>query len=75
MKVEDKRNKVPFGTIEIGDCFEYDGNIYMKLIRHEVDYSTFKRQYYNAVELERGHLRVFHGDESVWPVDAKVVIE
>lgn len=67
MKIEDHRKLATYKDIEVGECFEYDGDIWMKVMRC-VDGS-------NAVDIGCGLLAAIKHDESVWMVDAKVVIE
>lgn len=69
MKIEDHRKSATFGDIEVGGCFEYEGDVWMKVKGHRFDDVS------NAVDILCGALMTIEDDEKVWRVDAKAVIE
>lgn len=77
MFIEDNRkdNLVTFGSINEGECFEFDGHIYLRMegigVYHHPDDETI----YNAVDLEYGDVDAFDDLTSVTPLkDAKITI-
>ena len=69
MKIEDYRKSDTFGNIRNGECFEYEGDIYMK-VTNRIDGEAR-----NAVDLECGILMTNDNDDVVRRVAAKVVID
>jgi hypothetical protein len=73
MFIEDKRtdDTVTFDNITVGECFEYDGIIYLRM--EDVSYS--EEMVYNAVNLEYGIVEDFDCDIVVKRLkDTKIVI-
>lgn len=62
-----------FKSIPIGECFMFDGNLYMVIqkCRHE----TEDWKYYNAIRLATGECTEFAETCYVCPVSAQVNIE
>ena len=58
MDIIRKMNKQTiFNDIANGDCFEYDGDIYLKVASYEyIDIGTNKRVSLNAVNLTDGYI-------------------
>lgn len=63
---------VKFSKIEVGDCFEYNGNIYLKtnIFCNEGSYTT-----YNAINLNNNAFEYFYCDTDVIKVNAILSIE
>ena len=73
MIIEDRRKEktIIFGDIEIGDVFEYDGELFMK-----VEKVTIGSRTCNSVCLNCGEFTYFSGNEEVSePLNVKMVIE
>lgn len=73
MFIEDKRKDdiVTFDNINVGECFECDDHIYLRM--EDVYYSD--ETVYNAVDLEYGIVEDFDCDATVIRlVDAEIII-
>lgn len=73
MKVKSiSQNTCPFDDITLGTCFEYAGNMYLRI----VTIVTSNGLVYNAIQLDLGTPFNFPEDAIVIPhIEAKVVIE
>lgn len=67
MKIEDKRMTMPLGDLESGDCFQCDGELF---IRTNCDDCGVR-----IVLLENGHEYVWGKETMVVRTNAKVVLE
>lgn len=56
----------PFGCIEVGACFEYQGFFYMKVALERGDCT------WNAVDMNSGVLTKFYGTTEVYPLKARI---
>lgn len=65
------RQEVEFSTIAVGECFDYDGNFYMKtILRGSEDiYETV-----NSVRLDNGQLDAFCSSCNVIPIKATLQV-
>ena len=65
-----------FADISIGDCFVLDTDIdavFMRIVA--TGSNEFNCRHQRAVDLTDGRILEFKGDEEVFPVRAKVVLE
>lgn len=69
MKIERKKiNAKRFSSIPVGEVFEYDSGLYMKIETVDTDYNENYGVYdtiYNAVNLGLGHLTSFEPNETI----------
>lgn len=72
MEIVDNRGakKELFGNLNIGDIFEYDGNIYLK-IKPAKDFEIES----NVYSMREKCLTVFEALTNVTPIKAKLVLE
>ena len=73
MKVESiSQTTSPFDDITLGTCFEYEGNMYLRIVTIFASNGVV----YNAIQLDLGTAFNFSEDAIVIPhIEAKVVIE
>lgn len=75
MKITDNRNKpnvVMFNDLNIGDCFEYKGDFYIKMYPIELcDVEEFN---YTAFKLDNCRAYNFVYNDSVTKVDMEIII-
>ncbi len=71
MEIERKKKGVKFGTLNNGDCFEWDESFFMKTAIVMRANKTFL----NAVYLQYGTITFFDDEELVKPVKLKAVEE
>ena len=67
MKIEDNRTNLMFCELQVGDCFTFSEEYFIKIDA----YATKS----NAFSLSHNSKDNFNGDTKVIPVNAKVVIE
>ena len=72
MRIEDKRSMTKLHGLDNGECFKWEGGLYIKL---SIAMRTDPGLYYTCVNIESGlPVALGYGTE-VEPVNAKVVIE
>lgn len=59
--IDSRNNYVPFGTLQIGDCFTYNKDLCIKTPNLYDDYN--KR--HNAVSIDSGSARHFYDEDNV----------
>lgn len=68
MKIEKTTRTFSFGDVRIGDTFEYEDDIYIKVGGCPAD------MYVNAIMLRSGSFCCLEDDDKVIPVDGKFVV-
>lgn len=66
------RNLIRFNQLDIGDCFEVEGRIYMRV------YPAYEENgggHFNAVSLNSGETDYFDGGATVAPLNTHLVID
>lgn len=76
MKIEYAWNDgVTFGSLTPGDCFLFEGKIFMRVDSFcKIDYEGDELEY-NAIDLVRGSWIGIPDTENVVPVDGKFVVD
>ena len=59
--------EVDFDTIKVGECFEYDIKVYMKI-------KELEKVHYNAINLENGSISWFPLNKEVVPLDVELMV-
>ena len=71
MKIVDLRTlgRVMFGELEVGDLFEFDGDVFLRTETLETDCNEI-----NCAKLD-GELGWFSSDEEITPLNAELVLK
>lgn len=76
MEIEGKNSEeVKISTLDVGDCFERDGNYYLVINEGVLKIDVSSKNCVFAVNLETGILTSFYPNATVKKIQAKVVIE
>lgn len=70
MKIIDNREDAYFGEIDIGECFEYNNTIYMRVYPAHDENSG---DHFNAVSLRSGETDYFSDDDVIITVEVSLV--
>lgn len=65
--IDTRTNPIPFGSLEIGDCFIESGELYIKI--YDV-YERITSQRYNAININRGSIHHFYDEDNVGNINS-----
>lgn len=75
MKVKDTRiGTVPFERLRVGDVFEYEEEVFLRVYTVELHKQEDGHNYFNAVNLSENFLCAFDNNDFVKRLNAEIVI-